>query len=623
MQHVIKQIDGSSHATKYTRNMLGQVTEVEDALKHKTTKTYDAAGNLKEITDPAKRTTTYKYDSANQLSEVSYSEAGTHTVKYEYDADGKRVKMEDGTGTSKYAYDQLDRLTESKDGHGDVVKYEYDLASQQTKITYPNGKAVTRAYDKAGRLESVKDWLEHTMSFGYDQNSNQNKTTFPNNEDKYTYDEADQLTKTEMKKGAEALAVLTYARENGGQLKSAEQTGLPGEAEAKYTYDENDRLTKAGASEYEYDAANNPAKIGAGTGTYNEGDELAEDGGVKYSYDELGERTKRTPAEGQATAYGYDQAGNLTTVDRAKEGETPAIEDSYSYDGEGLRSSQTVAGTTKYLVWDASSELPLLLDDGTNSYIYGPNGLPVEQISTGGTILYLHHDQQGSTRVITGSTGNTEGKCSYSAYGVPTCEGSATTRLGYDGQYTSADTGLVYLRARVYDPSTALFLSVDPLAELTGERYSYAGDDPLNRADVSGLWPGEGLVRGVIDFVAAPVYGVYFLNYEVARGINAVGEELGPVGSTVSHVVATITVPGQAVGLGLDVAIDALKNALFGDESICDEGVTGYLNPLHSFLSKGPIAQLQHPDPAFLYHWLEARVYLPGVHSNGSRDFEW
>jgi RHS repeat-associated protein len=91
-------------------------------------------------------------------------------------------------------------------------------------------------------------------------------------------------------------------------------------------------------------------------------------------------------------------------------------------------------------------------------------------VSGGGTAVYLHHDQQGSTRLITGSTGATEGKCSYGAYGAPTGEGTATTQLGYDGQYTKSDTGLVYMPAREYDPATAQFLSVDPLVGLTGLR---------------------------------------------------------------------------------------------------------------------------------------------------------
>jgi RHS repeat-associated protein len=131
--------------------------------------------------------------------------------------------------------------------------------------------------------------------------------------------------------------------------------------------------------------------------------------------------------------------------------------------------------------------LPLILSDTTNSYIYGPDGLPVEQISSGGTVTYLHHDQQGSTRLLTGTTGTVTGKCTYGAYGTSTCEGASTTPLGYDGQYTSSDTGLVYMRARTYDPATAQFLTVDPLVGETGTRYNYAEGDPPNVMDPTGL----------------------------------------------------------------------------------------------------------------------------------------
>lgn len=53
------------------------------------------------------------------------------------------------------------------------------------------------------------------------------------------------------------------------------------------------------------------------------------------------------------------------------------IEDSYTYNGEGLRTSQTISGTTNYLARDMTEGLPLILSDGTNSYIYGPDGLAV------------------------------------------------------------------------------------------------------------------------------------------------------------------------------------------------------------------------------------------------------
>ena len=111
-----------------------------------------------------------------------------------------------------------------------------------------------------------------------------------------------------------------------------------------------------------------------------------------------------------------------------------------------------------------------------------------EQINnTTSTTLYLHHDQQGSTRLLTSSIGTKEASFTYDAYGNKTgSTGTATTPLGYDAQYTNSDTGLIYLRAREYDPVTGQFMSGDPRLMQTLEDYSYGSDDPLNQSDVSG-----------------------------------------------------------------------------------------------------------------------------------------
>jgi RHS repeat-associated protein len=374
----------------------------------------------------------------------------------------------------------------------------------------------------------------------YDPDSDLTATIFPTgttNEDKYAFNEADQQTLTEAKRGTETLASLSYTRDNAGQLKTTKQTGLPGEAETSNTYDENNRLTKGGATAYEYDAADNPTKTGSSTNTYNEADEITKGTGVEYSYDEIDERTKRTPISGPATTYGYDEAGNLTTAERPKEGEVSEIKDSYAYNGEGLRTSQTISGATNYLTWQLAASLPLLLNDGANSYIYGPEDVPIEQIATGGTVLYLHHDQQGSTRLLTGSIGTKEASMTFDAYGNTTgTTGTATTPLGYDAQYTSPDTGLIYLRARSYDPATAQFLSVDPLEMHTREPYGYVSDNPLNGADRSGLseweielpcvWPFCGppphAVEGLKEFGEGVIGGAEITWQEVEHGWNAV-----------------------------------------------------------------------------------------------------
>jgi RHS repeat-associated protein len=492
---VKKQIDGNKHATEYVRNILEQVTEVIDPLGRKTLKEYDKAGNLVSITNAAKQTTTYKYDPANRLTEVSYSDGKTPTVKYEYNGDGDRTKMVDGTGTTTYEYDQLDRLTATKDGHGNTAGYEYDLANEQTKITYPNGKTIEREYDKAGRLKSTTDWSKNIIKYTYDADSDLTITTFPSStsdEDTYKYDDTDAMTEVKMKKGGETLASLAYTRNKDGLVEKATSKGLPGEEKPTYTYDKNDRLTNGVGISYEYDAANNPTTIGTEhTYSYNAADELEKSvlkkaTAATYTFNEVGDRTKTEPASGPATTYGYDQAGDLISVTRPKGTEVAAIEDTYGYDGDGLRTSETIFGTTTYLAWDLAEELPLILNDGVNSYIYGPGGLPVAQINSKNEPLYLHHDQQGSIRLITGGTGAVGGKCTYGAYGTPTCEGTATSPLGYDGQYTNSDSGLIYLRAREYDPATGQFISVDPKVTTTIEPYGYAKDNPVNESDPTG-----------------------------------------------------------------------------------------------------------------------------------------
>jgi RHS repeat-associated protein len=119
--------------------------------------------------------------------------------------------------------------------------------------------------------------------------------------------------------------------------------------------------------------------------------------------------------------------------------------------------------------------------------------LPVEQIDRSGNVLYYHHDQQGSTTLLTNSTGTVVGSATYTPSGIATWNfastNTATTPLAYDGQYTDPDSGLIYLRARWYDPDTAQFTTRDPLEAITGAPYEYAGDNPLNSADLLGQAP--------------------------------------------------------------------------------------------------------------------------------------
>ena len=146
----------------------------------------------------------------------------------------------------------------------------------------------------------------------------------------------------------------------------------------------------------------------------------------------------------------------------------------YAYDGDGLRIEKTNnLGDETTFVWSAHGGLPLLLSETVNGVesqiVYGPDGQPLSQI-TGTTVNWYHHDQLGSTRLVTDQTGATVGTYAYDPYGaLATSTGSFDPILDFAGQYTDDETGFQYLRARHYDPETGQFLTRDPLVHVTQE----------------------------------------------------------------------------------------------------------------------------------------------------------
>src|SRR5687768_3634286 len=111
----------------------------------------------------------------------------------------------------------------------------------------------------------------------------------------------------------------------------------------------------------------------------------------------------------------------------------------------------------------------------TTRYVHGPGGRVIETVS-GTTTTYHHHDQLGSTRLLTDAAGSVVGTFTWDSYGNPAgSTGTATTPFGFAGEYRDAESGMVYLRARYYDPATTQFLSVDPAFAVTASRYGYVG----------------------------------------------------------------------------------------------------------------------------------------------------
>jgi RHS repeat-associated protein len=158
--------------------------------------------------------------------------------------------------------------------------------------------------------------------------------------------------------------------------------------------------------------------------------------------------------------------------------------------------------------------------------------------------------------------------------GTPTCEGTATTPLGYDGQDTNTDTGLIYLREREYDPDTAQFPSRDPLEAITGEPYSYAKDNPLIRADPTGrcglvcidgiVLGGFAVATGVGEVVGATVaIGEATVSLSTASAIASAGATAADTGECVTH--EGVACVGASVGAVATAGASAVAFGATGD----------------------------------------------------------
>ncbi|HEY7466750.1 MAG TPA: hypothetical protein VIB47_08660 [Dehalococcoidia bacterium] len=111
---------------------------------------------------------------------------------------------------------------------------------------------------------------------------------------------------------------------------------------------------------YTYDAAGNRLTKNATSYTYGDAEQMLTAGGVSYGYDERGNQTSRG-----SDAFPWDHENRMAGLTI---GSTIA---SYAYNGDGLRMSSTVGANTTGYVWDVAAGLPVILQDGTNTYVYG------------------------------------------------------------------------------------------------------------------------------------------------------------------------------------------------------------------------------------------------------------
>jgi RHS repeat-associated protein len=390
----------------------------------------------------------------------------------------------DGNRTD-YRYDGSGRLDGVWTPNYDFLQFERDGAGRITRKSYPNGVTASYSWNPDNSLQQVSHALGTTIlaqsAYGYDGYGSRNA-----------------LTET-----LSGLPTLGYGYQYDGLNRLIQvDNGTAGQRE-NYGYDAlGNRVQKqignpvATTTAYKYDAANQLTEIHQSSlaGTLLEAD----------LYDGSGNRIKQCAGTGvtrpsnasctgssQATQ-GWNSFGQLSEY-------AGTVTASYEYDDQGRRIQKTEGAATTHILYDGAdihgeyatpSALPTAVYtfaqgiDKPLSRITGTTSLP------GATARYYHEDGLGSLIATTGQTMTPTPDLTtqrFNAWGSKLAGSGTVPTFGYTGREPDI-TGLMYYRARYYDPAFGRFASRDPIGLLGGvNRYGYVDGSPTNWIDPSGL----------------------------------------------------------------------------------------------------------------------------------------
>ena len=158
--NLVKVTDALNNATHYRYDPFNNLVEVEDAAGNITSNSFDIRGRKIAMNDPAMGAWSYQYNVLGEL--VSQSDAKNQTVTMEYDLLGRMVKRTENEGISRWIYDSaaggIGKLHSVTGAAGDEKTVQYDALGRETSSTARiDGAAyiISTSFDAYGRVAST------------------------------------------------------------------------------------------------------------------------------------------------------------------------------------------------------------------------------------------------------------------------------------------------------------------------------------------------------------------------------------------------------------------------------------------------------------------------------------
>lgn len=524
---------GSTHV-EYTYDTLNRKrshTQHKSSTSLVSLYVYDAEGNVTQITDAGGQVFSNTYDALNRLVTETFPVSDDiNSIVRSYDENNNPTRVTEtkpgGVEVTDYTYDLLDRVT-TRTQRGHRVAYTYDNNGNRLTVTAPGG-STTYTYDSRNRLQTARasgaavattyrylqnGWLDvvnhaNNTSVDYDYFDDGQTQTITNRSGEavissfaYLYDRNNNRTQQiETQTSFATAQVLTtdYVYDSLDRLESYSEAAGDESHTASHTftyfpsYDRKTEIVLENAitikdRSFEYDATYWLDSI---TETAGSG------GAIQYTYDNNGNTLTKldgTGGDGPAsTVFAYNRRNQLKTLASGEQGaEVNRGTHHYNYSGMRIRHLNSDRGDIEY-IYDGDSIIDEVQNGTTTEIAHYRYGDRLLSLDSGGQEQFYHYASLGTTANLSDSSGAIQVSYRVDPFGeITQQEGTSVNRQVFTGHEHDEETGLIYMKARFYDPDTGRFLSQDSYLGESGtppslHRYLYAYSNPNVWIDPTG-----------------------------------------------------------------------------------------------------------------------------------------